>query len=82
MRTYTVDQVAELESVNRETVLTWVRLGELTAHNASQNSKSRKPRWRVTDADLTAFRLARQNVTKEPTQPRRKRSAGVIKEYV
>ncbi len=81
MRSYTVDQVAELESVNRETVLTWIRLGELTAHSASQNAKSRKPRWRVTDADLTAFRLLRQNGTAVQT-PRRKRSAGTIKEYV
>ena len=82
MRTYTVDQVAELESVNRETVLTWVRVGELVAHNASQNPKSRKPRWRITDADLTAFRLSRQNGTKEPTPPRRRRSAGEIPNYV
>ena len=81
MRSFTVEQIAEIESVNRETVLSWVRTGELKAHSASQNPKSRKPRWRVTDADLTAFRLARQNGTAVQA-PRRKRSAGVIKEYV
>ena len=70
MKSYTVEQVAELESVNRETVLTWIRMGELTAHNASQNSKSRKPRWRVTDADLTAFRLSRRNAIKPPIRDR------------
>ncbi len=82
MRSYTVDKVAELEGVHAETVLLWIKAGELTAHCASANPRSRKPRWRVTDADLIAFRLARQNVAKEPTTPRRKRSIGVIREYV
>ncbi len=82
MRTHTVEQVAEIEGVHAETVLLWIRAGELTAHNASANPKSRKPRWRVTDADLTAFRLSRQNATKEPTQPRQRRAKGVIREYV
>ena len=82
MRSYTLKEVAEIEAVHEETALLWVRSGELTAHNASANPKSRKPRWRVTEDSLTAFRLARQNGTKEPTQPRRKRAAGPIKEYV
>ena len=82
MRSYTLKEVAMLEAVHEETVKLLVRSGELRAHNASQNPKSRKPRWRVTDADLNAFRLARQNGTKEPTQTRRKRPAGPIKEYV
>ncbi len=82
MRSYTLKEVAEIEAVHEETALLWVRSGELTAHNASANPKSRKPRWRVTDADLVAFRLSRQNATKEPATPRRKRSAGPIKEYV
>ncbi len=82
MRSFTVDEVAKIEAVHAETVLLWIRAGELTAHNASANPKSRKPRWRVTDADLQAFRLARQNGAKEPTTPRRKRTVGVIREYV
>ena len=81
MRAYTADEVAELESVNRETVLMWIRTGELAAHNASQNSKSRKPRWRVTDSDLTAFRLARQNGS-AVQHPRRKHTAGDNRKYV
>ena len=82
MRTHTVEQVAEIEGVHAETVLLWIRAGELTAHNASANPKSRKPRWRVTDADLTAFRLARQNGAKGPTQPRRKRTVSAVREFV
>lgn len=81
MRSYTVGEVAKIEAVHEETVKFWIRSGELTAHNASANPKSRKPRWRVTDADLAAFRLARQNGATVPT-PKRKRSAGPIREYV
>ena len=82
MRSYTMSEVAQLLGIHEETVKLLVRSGELVAHSVSLNPKSRKPRWRVTDADLTAFRLSRQNMTKEPTQPRRKRSAGPIREYV
>ena len=82
MRSFTVEEVAKIEAVHAETVLLWIRAGELRAHNASANPKSRKPRWRVTDADPTAFRLSRQNGTKEQTTPRRKRSAGEIPNYV
>ncbi len=81
MRTHTVEQVAEIEGVHAETVLVWIRSGELTAHNASANPKSRKPRWRVTDADLNAFRMARQNGGTEPTATRRRKPAE-IRQYV
>ena len=81
-RTYSPTEVAEIEGVDPQTVLHWIRTGQLKAHCASKLAASKKPRWRITDADLTAFRLSRQNGTKEPTQPRRKRAAGPIKEYV
>ena len=81
MRSYTVEQVAEIEAVHAETVLGWIRGGELTAHSASASRTSRKPRWRITDADLDAFRLTRQNGHSVPT-PRRRRSVGAIKVYL
>ncbi len=82
MKSFTVEQIAEMEAVHAETVLQWIRAGELPAHNASASRISKKPRWRVTDADLAAFRLSRQSGASVPATPRRKRKSETITQYV
>ena len=79
MKSFTVEQIAEMEAVHAETVLQWIRAG---AHNASASRISKKPRWRVTDADLAAFRLSRQSGASVPATPRRKRKSETITQYV
>lgn|SRR5262249_35865904 len=77
----TVAQVAERYGVGVPTVLHWIDRGELRAVNVGRSATAKKPRWRITEAALTAFEAAR---TPTPPAPRRRRSpagADVIRFY-
>lgn len=73
-----IEGVAELLDVHADTVRAWVSAGELKAYNASENARSRKPRFRIAAGDLQTFLDARCNVktTPAPTATPRRRRAG------
>ena len=81
MKSYTPSEVAEIEQVNVETVLSWIRNKELAAHSASASKTSKKRRWRVTEESLNQFRLSRQSGHATPATTRRRKPAN-IKQYV
>ena len=81
MKCYTVEEIAEMESVHVETVQQWIRSGELPAHNASASKSSKTPRGRVTDSDLQTFRIARQSKL-GAAAPKSRRPATPIPNYV
>ena len=68
-------EVAELLAVSKDTVHAWIQSGELAAANCSPKAESRKPRWRITQADLDAFHARRANVpaVTKPARQRRRR---------
>lgn len=62
MRSFTVDEVAELEGVHRETVLSLIRSRQLVAYSNSEPVTSKRPSYRVTEDALAAFRQSRSTV--------------------
>ncbi len=73
-----VSDVATRLAVKPQTVLAWIRGGELAAVNVARANGGR-PRWRIRESDLDAFLAARQP---QPAagRPRRTRrvTTGVI----
>ena len=59
MSTLTIHQVAAAEAVSDRTVEAWIATGELRAYSVSRSASSRKPRVRIRQADLDAFRERR-----------------------
>ena len=57
MKDYTPAQVAESMGVSRGKVLAWIHRGELEAFDVSEGSK---PRFRISEKALAAFRQRRQ----------------------
>lgn len=68
--TYTVNQIAEKLQVHRDTVVGWIRKGELLALNVAMSGK---PRYRITEDALEGFKLRRRAVD-GPPPPRIRRS--------
>jgi len=64
-KTMTPPQVAKYLRVRRDTVLAWIRSGELRAINISNASR---PSYRVDPADLEEFKLRRSNRAAIPTR--------------
>lgn len=75
-RTFTANEVADLFGVNFNTVVAWLKAGELIGFSASKSATSGKPRYRITAEDLERFKLSR-SVAQPPSAPaaRRRRSA-------
>jgi excisionase family DNA binding protein len=51
-------QAAELLGVNADKIRAWIASGELKATNVALR-RSSHPRWRIAEADLEDFKLAR-----------------------
>ncbi|MBX9788576.1 MAG: helix-turn-helix domain-containing protein [Pirellulales bacterium] len=68
METFTVNQVAEVFHVHRDTVVYWIRSAELSAINIARK-KDGMPRYRITDEALKNFRL-RRGAVEGPPPPR------------
>ena len=79
--TLTVKDLRERYGVGENTVLGWIRSGELKAINVGRCLSAGKPRWRITQQALDAFEALRTPRPPEPRAPRRKRSAEVIEFY-
>jgi hypothetical protein len=73
--------IAARLGVAPETVIGWIRGGELIASNVAKRS-CRRPRYRVDPADLEAFLAARRpNAPFTPKVRRRRQENGVIAFY-
>ncbi|AMV23763.1 Helix-turn-helix domain protein [Gemmata sp. SH-PL17] len=78
----TVPEVAKKFGVSEATVLAWITRGELKAVNVSRSARSKRPRWRISQAALEAFEAARTPSPPAPTVRRSKQPADVIQFYV
>lgn len=67
--TLSVRDVCERYGVAEQTVLGWIRSGELRALNCSRRPDAKKPRWRITQEALAAFELARAPETTSRRDP-------------
>jgi hypothetical protein len=74
--------IARRLGVAAETVIGWIRSGELIGSNVAKPSCTR-PRFRVDPTDLAAFLAARRPDAPPAVKParRRKQMAGVIEFY-
>jgi excisionase family DNA binding protein len=79
--TLSVRDACERYAVSEHTVLTWINRGELRAVNVGRRPAGQKPRWRIPQAALEAFELARTTTTPTPRARRRKRPTEVIEFY-
>jgi hypothetical protein len=74
----TPPEVAKIWRVRRETVLGWIKSGELKAINIAE--PCRRPRYRVDPMDLTAFK-ERRSVSPRQPMPKRNGRTDVIEFY-
>ncbi len=77
----TVRDLCDRYGVGEDSVLAWIRSGELKAMNVARSAKSKRPSWRISPEALAAFEAAR---TPEPPAPRAKRRAkhaGIVQFY-
>jgi hypothetical protein len=74
-------QVGRIVGVTPEKVIALIRNGEMRGINVASRG-SRRPRYRVTPEDLTAWARGREVVpTPTPPAPRRRRQSGVKEFY-
>jgi excisionase family DNA binding protein len=67
---FTVNQIADKLQVHRDTVVNWIRKGELLAINIAMSGK---PRYRITQEALDGFVLRRRAVDGPPPARERRR---------
>jgi hypothetical protein len=80
-RHLTPPKIATRLGVAPETVIGWIRDGELIASNVAKRS-CRRPRYRVDPADLEAFLATRRpNAPSTSRARRRRQESGVIAFY-
>jgi excisionase family DNA binding protein len=78
----TIPEVAERFRVSPRTVVSWIASGELRAVDATRRPQSKKPRFRVTQAALDSFELARTPTTAPARLAgRKKQQTGVVAFY-
>ena len=80
-RDMTPPEYANLKAVSVNTVLAWIKSGELKATNLASRS-SRRPRYRISPVARREFELARSVVPATPAAPRvRRKSTPGVREY-
>lgn len=78
-RKLTPPQIAAQFGISADKVVAWIRSGELPAMNVATRANGR-PRWVVDVDDLSDFERRRAAVVK-PRAKRKRRPAGLVKEY-
>ncbi len=76
---YTPPVAAEKIGCSPDTIVAFIRSGELKASNLSRGSQ--RPRWRISKVDLQDFLDRRSNHPAEPKR-RRRRSTRTVAQYV
>ena len=77
---YSPPEVAKLLRVAPEKVVNWIRRGELPAVNVATTMRGR-PRYRISEADLQAFKHRRSVIPPPPKQSRRRRKVADVIEF-
>jgi excisionase family DNA binding protein len=78
---FTVQDIQRRYGVTVQTVLGWIRSGELRALHVGRRPGAKKPRWRIPQASLDAFEALRATSAPLPKARRRKHPAEVIEFY-
>jgi excisionase family DNA binding protein len=76
---FTPQQVADRLSVHRKTVIHWCRTGELHCLQLGRQSRTPKPRFRISEESLADFLATRDTV--RPARRRRPRRHGKPLEF-
>ena len=76
MTCYSPPQVADMLGVAPETVIGWVRSGQLPGFDVSRPA-ARRPRFRITEAALADF-IARREIKPPTLAVRRKRKPATV----
>ncbi len=79
--TLSVRDLCERYGVSEQTILGWIRSGELKAINVGRRLDAKKPRWRVTQEAIAAFEQLRTPTLPPSRAAQRKRPAGIIEFY-
>lgn len=82
-RDITPPEFAELKAVSVNTVLAWIKSGELKATNLASRT-SRRPRYRISPTARREFELSRSVVpatAQSATARLRRQSSGTAKDY-
>lgn len=84
MATFTVRDVVDRYGVHEQTVLLWIRNGELDAVNVGREPGKQKPRWRITQEALAAFEARRSTNGQTDVKPqrRRRRKSKPVEDFV
>jgi len=78
---FTPRQYADKWRVDPETVLRWIKRGELVAVDVSAGNR-KKPRWRISQEAAAAFEARRSSRTPSPKPTRTRRTLQTVKQYV
>lgn len=78
---YTPQQAAEILGCADDQIVHWIHSGQLVAVNVAKEVNSKRPRWRISEADLGKFLLARRNAMPTP-KAERTRKPKEPKQYV
>ncbi len=54
-RYFTPQQAAEILACDDEQIVHWINSGQLTAVNVAKDPNGKRPRWRISEADLGRF---------------------------
>jgi hypothetical protein len=73
--------VAERYGCKASKVILWILAGELRAVNAAANRNGRKPRWKISPADLAAFEASRSCQPEAKPAPRRRKLENVTEYF-
>jgi len=79
--TLSVRDLCERYSVSENTVLGWIRSGELRAINVGRRPGAGKPRWRIKSEALAAFEALRTPNPPAPRARRQKKRPGDVIEF-
>lgn len=78
---FTVADIRKRYGVSEPTVLTWIRTGAIKAINITRTPGAKRATWRITQAAIDAFELARTTTQPRPITRRQKPAADVVEFY-
>ena len=76
-----VTDIGHRLGVTTDTVLAYIKSGELVAVDVSRG-RGERPRWRISESDLLGFLQRRRTASPAPKPERRKRPAVLIPRHV
>jgi excisionase family DNA binding protein len=80
-RFLTVAQAAELLSVTTDRITDWIASGELAAVNIGVRGTSKRPTWRISEAELLRFLDSRQSTPAPKVATKRRNAVNQVPHY-